>query len=390
MTRSENGAAFGQVLGWALFIAGIFFLNFLSRVTFGPLMPVIREELGISHAQAGSIFLMVAVGNALGLLLSGFVSRRLGHRRTVGVSGLIVGLMCLSIGFCDGLSTLRAFTGLLGLAAGIYLPSGLTSITTLIRRADWGKALTVHELAPNTAFVVAPLLAEAALLQGDWRDAFRLLGALQLLAGCAFLWRGRGADFPGIVPSPGAMLAVLRRPVFWLFALLFSLAVGASVGPYSMLPLYLVDDHGYARPDANGLLAAARVAGIFLPFFAGWLADRMGGRAALVLYLALTGSATVGLGLASGPWLPTMVLLQPALSVLFYPPAFSLLSAAFDDSERSLAVSLLTPISATVGLGLTPTLLGWLGDHGLFGLGFTGQGVLLLAALLLFPTMPRR
>ncbi|GAB7023851.1 MFS transporter [Salidesulfovibrio brasiliensis] len=390
MIETNNDMPFNTALKWVLFIAALFLLNFLGRIIFGPLMPVIREELGLTHAQAGSIFLMIGVGNAAGLLCNGLVSRRLGHRRTVALCSLLVGLASLLVSTSTDFSGIRLLTLLLGFVSGIYLPSGVASVTVLTRKKDWGKAMAVHELAPNIAFVAAPLLAEAAVLAGDWRDAFRLLGALQIVVGLLFFLRGKGADFPGIPLSPKSALPILRRPLFWLFALLFSIAVGASIGPYSMLTLYLVTDHGMDRVAANQLLAAARVAGIVIPFAAGWITDRLGGRAAVGLYLALVGAATVFLGLTSGPALKAAVLIQPALSVLFYPPAFALLSATFQAEERSLAVSLLTPISASIGLGLTPTVLGWLGDHGHFGLGFAGQGCLLLAALFLLPMLPRR
>lgn len=389
MADTQN-MIFRTALKWVLFITVLFLLNFIGRIIFGPLMPIIRQELGLTHAQAGSIFLMVGVGNACGLLFNGIISKRLGHRRTVAVSSLLVGLGSVLVSTCTDFTSMRLLVFLLGFASGTYLPSGVASITVLTRKNDWGKALAVHELAPNIAFVAAPLLVEAVILIGEWRDAFLWLGMVQLLAGLFFFRFGKGADFPGIPLSLHSAVPILKKPVFWLFALFFSLAQGAAIGPYSMLTLYLVSDHGMDRVAANQLLATARVAGIFLPFLAGWISDRMGGRGTVGLYLIVVGLATLALGLTSGTALRAAVLVQPALSVLFFPPAFALLAAAFQTEERSLAVSLLMPVSASIGLGVTPTVLGWLGDHGMFGLGFAGQGVLLLSALLLLPFLPRR
>ena len=66
-----------------LFLVGIFLLNFLSRIALGPLMPIIEQDLGISHTEAGSFFLYLSLGYCIGLLSSGFVSRWRDHRDTI-------------------------------------------------------------------------------------------------------------------------------------------------------------------------------------------------------------------------------------------------------------------------------------------------------------------
>ena len=59
-----------------IFVTVIFYLNFTSRVILAPLLPVIEEDLGIGHGEAGSLFLYIACGSGVGLLGSGFVSSR--------------------------------------------------------------------------------------------------------------------------------------------------------------------------------------------------------------------------------------------------------------------------------------------------------------------------
>ncbi|WP_054652409.1 MFS transporter [Salidesulfovibrio brasiliensis] len=108
MIETNNDMPFNTALKWVLFIAALFLLNFLGRIIFGPLMPVIREELGLTHAQAGSIFLMIGVGNAAGLLCNGLVSRRLGHRRTVALCSLLVGLASLLVSTSTDFSGIRS------------------------------------------------------------------------------------------------------------------------------------------------------------------------------------------------------------------------------------------------------------------------------------------
>ena len=372
-----------------MLVAAIFFFNFTSRVILAPLMPVAQADLGFTHAGAGYLFLAIALGNGLGLLLSGFVSRARNHRTTVGLSAMAVGGIALAVPLADSYPALFAAMFALGMSAGLYLPSGIASITSLVRKEDWGKAMALHEMAPNLAFALSPLLAEAALLVFDWRSVFCILGVVQLCLGGWFLKAGRGGEFPGMIPTPAMVNLIVRKPVFWLLVLFFSLAIGSSVGPYSMLPLYLADAHGFSRAEANQLLAYSRMAACFMPFIAGWITDRWGARPAILLSLGLTGLALIGLGLASGKFLVAMVLLEPPFTVFLFPPAFTMLSRSFDPAQRSVAVALVGPLNAVFGIGVVPSFLGLMGDAGRFDIGFLVLGITMLAAILLIPLLPR-
>ena len=376
------------VFGPVLFVTAIFFCNFLSRIVLAPLMPEIQADLGFGHAGAGHLFLALALGNGAGLLLSGFVSRSLDHRRTVGVSAVLAGLLTLAVPLAESYAVMVFALLALGVAVGLYLPSGIATLTSLVHSRDWGKAMATHELAPNFSYVVAPLLAEGVLLHFQWRAAFLLVGAAQLCLGLWFLRCGQGGEYPGRVPGPQLALSILRRPIFWTLVLFFSMSVGASIGPYSMLPLYLVDVHGYVRREANELLAASRVAACFAPFLAGWITDRWGAKPAILLSLSATGSSLLALGLASGPLLVAATLVQPVFSVFLFAPGFTMLSQAFDPSERAVAVSFMGPFNAVLGIGVIPTFLGHMGQAGLFHAGFMIQGGLLLAALAFLPILP--
>ncbi len=380
---------FRKALPAVVFVTAIFFLNFISRVVFAPLMPVIQADLGFTHAGAGHLFLSLAVGNAIGLLLSGLVSRSMLHFRTVGLSAILVGVCALIVPLAQNYYSLMGAIFLLGVAVGLYLPSGIATITSLVRKEDWGKTMAMHEMAPNSAYVMAPLLAEAVLFLFDWRAALTLLGVVQVCMGIWFVRSGQGGCFPGVVPGPSMVMQIIRRPVFWLLVLMFSMAVGASIGPYTMLPLYLVDAHGYTRESANQLLAISRTMACLIPFLAGWITDKWGAKVAIFCYLLLTGSALVTLGFASGNLLVAMVLLQPVCSVFFFAPGFTLLSNIYDPSQRSVAVSLLGPINALVGLGLVPTFLGHMGDAGVFNAGFFTQGCILLGTLGFLPLLSK-
>ena len=126
-------------------------------------MPTVEKDLKIGHDEAGSLLLLIYLGYCVGLLASGFVSSRLSHRRTIFLSSIAVGFGLMIVSISHNLWAIRSSLIFLGMAAGFYLTSGVATVTELVRPEHWGKAIAIHELAPNLGFVIAPLLAEALL-----------------------------------------------------------------------------------------------------------------------------------------------------------------------------------------------------------------------------------
>jgi NNP family nitrate/nitrite transporter-like MFS transporter len=360
----------------------MFFLNFVGRVVFAPLLPAVVEDLGIPHAQAGGLFLFISAGYCAGLLGSGLVSSRLGHRHTVAASAAGAGAALLGVALAGDLAGIRAGLFALGGAAGLYLPSGIATLTSLVRPTAQGRALAVHEMAPNVGFVTAPLLAEAFLYRLPWRAAPGVLGAIALLAALAFLWRGRGGGFRGEVPSPRTVRLLAREPSFWLLMALFALGIGASMGIYAVLPLYLVAERGLEREWVNALVAVSRLLGLVGAFGAGWASDRLGPVGALRGVFLATGALTVLLGILPGTWVSAAVLLQPLAAVCFFPPAFAALSRLGPPAVRNVAVSLTVPVAFLLGGGAVPAAIAWSGGAGSFAAGMVGFGLLALSASL--------
>jgi len=380
---AEANSAFRSRIGPILLLASIFFLNFIGRIVIAPLLPSIEADLSISHVQAASLFLITTAGYFVTILGSGLVSSRMTHRNTIIFSAFTAALALVGVSFSHSFSSLRGSLLVVGLATGFYLPSGIATLTSIIPAKHWGKALAIHELAPNLGFVAAPLISEALLHWFSWRGVLGVLGVSSALCGWVF-WRfGQGGKFQGQVPNLSSYRNLLGQPSFWIMAILFGLGMGGSLGIYTMLPLYLTAVQGMDRPFANTLIGLSRLSGLFTSFIAGWASDRFGPRRTLLFVLLLTGLMTMLMGLASGAWLILLVFVQPMLAVCFFPAGFAALSLLGSSEIRSLAVSLAVPIGFLFAGGALPIGIGILGDAGRFAAGIAGTGALILAGSLL-------
>ncbi len=378
-------ASFSRQLGPLMFLVGIFMLTFLSRIILAPLLPAVEKSLGISHAQSGALFLYVSLGYFVSLFSSGLVSSRLGHRRTIVISALAVGLVMVGLTQARSLAFLNLGAFFIGLGGGLYLPSGIATLTGLVSIRHWGKALAVHELAPNLGLFSGPLIAEGLLKTGSWQGVLGWLGLGCLALGLVF-WRwGKGGDFPGQPPNPANLKRLARDIRSWALMALFGLGIGGSLGVYTMLPLYLVTAHGLDMASANYLVGLSRLLGVAASFLAGWVSDRLGPRRALVGVLALTGLSTIALGVLPPPWLWVALFVQPLMAVCFFPAGFAALSSLSDPSLRSLTVSVVVPMGFVLGGGALPAGIGWLGEQASFQTGIALSGVLFFGGVFLLP-----
>jgi MFS family permease len=153
----QSAGAFWPQVGPVVFLTAIFLINFIARIILSPLLPTIEKELGISHGQAGSFFFLISAGYVIGLIGSGFLASRLSHRITIVISTAGVGLALLAISVVSGLGPMQLGLFSLGFASGLYIASAIATITSLIERPHWGKAIAIHELAPNLSFLQGPL-----------------------------------------------------------------------------------------------------------------------------------------------------------------------------------------------------------------------------------------
>ena len=370
-------------ISMTLFLAWLFYLGFVTRVMFAPLMPAIENDLGISHSQAGSLFLMMSLGYLMAPLCSGLISSRINHRGTLKLSAWLVGLALVPLLMVDSIWPVRLLLMVIGLAAGIHLPSAIATITGEIRKADWGKALSVHQAAPPLSFISAPLIAAALMNWFSWRHILVILAGVALLSALGYALSGKGGDFPGQLPNPKNVKFILSRRSFYIMVLLFAMAMGGNAGIFAMLPLFLVNERGMDLTWANTLVGLSQLSGLGMVFVAGWITDRIGQKMTMAGVLLSAGLLTIGIGVLTGNALVAVIFIQPALVSSFFPGAFAAMSRIAPPALRSVTNAMGPPAAFLIGGGMLPMIIGYFGETYTFGAGITLAGAFMLAGPLL-------
>lgn len=358
------------LLFWSLW-----FMNFSVRAVISPLLPIIEDELAISHAMAGSIFSFLAVGYTITLLLSGLLSPRIGYKRTIVLGFAILTIAVFCFKYIHTYASVVTIALLIGLGAGIYLPSAIPLITAIFGRDNWGKAFAFHETAASSSILAIPVLTALGLRFLHWRSLFVILSAACFVVLISF-WAFSPSPHPE--EEKGAPLShILSRRDFWLTTILWVFAGSNSLGLYNVIPLMLVKEKGMGLEIANTIFGLSRVGGVFIVVIAGFLVDRYGVRKLLFLAMLITGISTTSLALAHvAPLLMAMLFLQATAASAFFPVALVAISKLTTVDERSTFTGTTIAIGVVVGLGVTPALLGAAADALSFQSGILVLGVL--------------
>lgn len=384
-SRSPANTAFRPAIPGLAAIVVMVFSIFFPRLLFSPLLVSIQRDLVLSAAQATRIFTTIAVGYAVAMLASGFVSTRVRHRRIVALSAFGVGVGMQIAAFAPTVLVLHAGALLIGASAGLYAPSGLTIVSEITPLARRGMGFAIHELGPSVSFVLAPIIAAVALPLAGWRGVVSATGAVSAAAGIAYFLRGSAGFVYGEAPHFENLKAIFRIARFWLIILFFVIAASSAIGMFAVLPTFLISYRGMDQQLANGLIGASRLSGIGMIFLSGMLTDRFGFRRTVAGIFLITGVFTILLTVADGPFLALAVLLQPAVISAYFPAAITAMSEIGPPQTRNVVISLVIPLANLVGAGFYPALAGFAADAGYIDRFFQGTGVALLLAVLLLP-----
>ncbi|MFC1860991.1 MFS transporter [Chloroflexota bacterium] len=126
-----------------------------------PLMPIIRNELGLSYTQTGVVISAFAITSGASQLPGGWLADRIGPRIvvTIGISG--VALAGILVGLSHTYIMLIVFLVLMGILSDGYHPASATAISASVDPEKRGRALGLHITGGSASNFTTPLLAAA-------------------------------------------------------------------------------------------------------------------------------------------------------------------------------------------------------------------------------------
>jgi len=306
-----------------LFASSVVLVDTMFFAALGPLLPELRDELGLVKWQAGLLVASYALGGIVGTIPSGLVATRFGVRRTV-ILGLI-GLAAASaaFGLADGYWPLALTRFAQGLAGTLCWTGVLAWVVSAGSRARRGELIGIVMSAAVGGALLGPVVGGVASQVGRLA-CFGGIAALALTLALVGLSIPSPAQDP---PQPLRLLlvALRQRPVvagMWLLTIP-SLLFGAL----SVLGPLQLDDVGWG---VAGIAATFVVSACFeaasSPFIGRW-SDRRGRLAPLRVGLALSAAVMLAIPWLGERWLLSAVIVLAGVAFgMFWTPSMAMLS----------------------------------------------------------------
>jgi MFS transporter, CP family, cyanate transporter len=329
-------------------------------VGIGPLLPLVRSDLGVSHAVAGLLGTIPVLCMGLFAPPASFLAGRIGSRRAIAVALTLIGVFGLVRAISPGAVAVILLTFPMGVGMG--LAGAMLPVAVKERFADRpGFATGVYTSGITIGSAIAAASAvPLAQLAGGWRTPLLVFGAVSTALAMLWLWLTRTEPTHRRVEIRPLRLP-FRRLIAWRLVAAFFFMSSVFYGLNAWLPDAYVE-RGWSQSSAGGLLAVLNTVTIPTGFFVAWAADHWGSRRGW-----LAGAATLQLGALLG------IVLWPAagwgwavLLGLAIGPLFPLtMTLPLDAAERPAEVAALAGMMLGVGYTLSassPLLLGAVRD----------------------------
>jgi nitrate/nitrite transporter NarK len=220
-------------------------------------LPLIREDLGMSFAQAGMLSAAATFTYTLGQIPAGVLADRFGPKRLFFIG--ILGSTLLSFNF----GMLHTYPGAIvnQLASGafralIFAP-GLTLVASWFPADRKATAMGVYVIGGVSGNILLSLVGPLLALRYGWRPTFMAFALLGV--GIAFVYLALGRERPAAgARHPVGMLdafRLFRYPIMWVCAGIQFIRFGVTTSFNFWLPSLLVSDRGLSL-EAAGLITA--------------------------------------------------------------------------------------------------------------------------------------
>ena len=379
--RTVSLVVFSQVVHW------------LTIASIPLLLPLIREDLGITFTQAGLLSVAATLAYGLMQIPAGFLADRFGPGRPYFFGLFGWSAMCIAFGMVHtywlALLTLLAA----GAFRAMLFAPGLALLASWFPTERRATAMSLFMLGGFTGSILLALAGPFLAERYGWRSAFIAFAVLGI--GAALLYRAFAREKPRAQAlrqiAPAEVLRLARYPIMWVCSGLQFVRFSVTTASNFWLPSLLVADRGLSVQTAG--LVMAMSAALMAPSntLGGYVSDRLR-NPPLVIGSALAILACTSALLAVVESIPLLLLIIAVNSIFlqfYFGPLFVVPMEALGPRFAGSATGF-GNLFANIGGLSTAYALGVVKDQaGSFSWGFLGVSGVCLAGVALAIVLAR-
>ena len=357
-----------------------FFVAFFGWFGVAPLMPLIRDDLGLSKAEVFNTIIASVAITIVARIAIGWVLDRVGPRRTYTALLIAGSIPVMLVGLSQNYETFLLFRLAIGvIGASFVITQYHTSVmfapnvvgTANATSAGWGN------LGGGVTQLVMPLVLSAILLVGisetlGWRLAMVVPGAVLFVMGFVyyrFTQDAPAGDFKqlrvegrlGAKATRGSFLHAARDPRVWALFLVYGACFGIELTVNNVAALYFHDRFELSLVLAGAIASLFGLMNIFARTLGGFFGDRCGIRWGLRGRVWFLGAVLLVEGLA--------LILFSRMGVIYLAIPTLILFSLFVQMSEGATFSVV-PFVNKKALGAVAGIVGAGGNAGAVAAGF--------------------
>ena len=347
-----------------------------------PAFPVIENDLGVSQAAVQLTLTATTIGFAVGQLLVGPWSDRVGRRLPLIVATVLHVVASIGVALAPDLLWIGVFRVLQGMGAAAGAVVAMAIVRDLFGGLPLVRMFSRLALVTGLAPILAPVIGSQLLLVLDWRGIFLFLGAygvLVLIAAVFFIVETRPKTTRaerGHSTMRERYRAIFRDRVFVGVAIIGGMSFSGLFAYLSASPFLFQDIYGL-DPQQYGLLFAVNSIGIVIGTQASSRLARVVGPQWILAFstavLFVSALSIVLLDLAGAGLIGILIPLWFFIAAVgFGFPMVQVLALAGHGSEAGTAASVLGAVNFGLAGIISPIV-------GVFGVSAFVMGVVMAA-----------
>ncbi len=244
---------------------------YLAYDMYLPALPTLTDSFGVSDATINLTLFLYMIFQAIGQILGGSLSDKLG-RKPVLLAGMgiftTVSLVCMLATSVWTLVAARAFQGL---GAGAAISSMTAIVSDSYEKESFDRAMAILQSLPIIGPVAAPFVGSLLLTAISWKAIFGLIAALGAVCVIALivltetLPKSRRID-AGIGRSIVNMGKVCLEPGFAAMVLAVSMSAVPIFGYMAVCSYVYIEDFGLGYTEYSIFYGAMAALSVLSPF----------------------------------------------------------------------------------------------------------------------------
>jgi MFS family permease len=349
-----------------------------------PVLPQYARNFGVSISAATFVITAFALMRLIFAPATGVLVQRVGERRIYLSGLLIVALSTGACAFAQSYWQLLLFRSLGGFGSAMFTVSSFGLMIRIAPPDSRGRVAGLFSSAFLVGSVGGPVLGSVTAGLG-LSAPFAIYGVALLISVAVVFFRLRNSTLaaPAEQTEAPLTLRIALRNRAYQSALFSNFATGWSVFGLriALVPLF-VTEVLHRGPRIAGLaLATFAVGNVAAVIPSGYLSDRLGRRVLLIIGLAVSGTATALVGLASS--LTTFLagaLVAGAAAGMFTSPQQAAVADIIGSKARGGTAVATYQMMSDFGAIVGTVVVGRLAQYLTFGTAFVVSGGILLAA----------